>query len=105
MPLTYREHPFMTEVTGIPSRKDDHIRINLEEDVQFRGLTTGLEHYRFPHSALPDINLSDVSTQVRLFAKTLPGPILTSSMTGAPPRPGEINRRLATAAQAANIAM
>jgi len=95
----------MTEVTGISSRKDDHIRINLEEDVQFRGLTTGLEHYRFAHSALPEINLSDVSTQVRLFDKTLHAPILISSMTGGTPRAGEINRRLATAAQAAHIAM
>ncbi|MEK7441741.1 MAG: type 2 isopentenyl-diphosphate Delta-isomerase [Chloroflexota bacterium] len=95
----------MTEVTGISSRKDDHIRINLEEDVQFRGLTTGLEHYRFAHTALPEINLSDVSTQVRLFDKTLHAPILISSMTGGTPRAGEINRRLATAAQAANIAM
>ena len=95
----------MTEVTGISSRKDDHIRINLEEDVQFRGLTTGLEHYRFAHSALPEINLSDVSTQIRLFDKTLHAPILISSMTGGTPRAGEINRRLATAAQAAHIAM
>ena len=95
----------MTEVTGISSRKDDHIRINLEEDVQFHGLTTGLERYRFAHTALPEINLSDVSTQVRLFDKTLHAPILISSMTGGTPRAGEINRRLATAAQAANIAM
>ena len=95
----------MTEVTGISSRKDDHIRINLEEDVQFRGLTTGLEHYRFAHTALPEINLSDVSTQVRLFDKTLHAPILISSMTGGTPRAAEINRHLATAAQAANIAM
>jgi len=95
----------MTEVTGIPSRKDDHLRINLEKDVQFHGLTTGLEHYRFAHSALPEINLSDVSTQVRLFDKTLAAPILISSMTGGTPRAGEINRHLATAAQAANIAM
>ncbi|MBI5054146.1 MAG: type 2 isopentenyl-diphosphate Delta-isomerase [Chloroflexi bacterium] len=95
----------MTEVTGIPSRKDDHIRINLEHDVQFHGLTTGLEHYRFAHTALPEINLSDVSTQVRLFDKTLHAPILISSMTGGTPRAAEINRHLATAAQAANIAM
>jgi isopentenyl-diphosphate delta-isomerase len=98
----------MTEVTPagrIPSRKDDHIRINLEHDVQFHGLTTGLEHYRFAHTALPEINLSDVSTHVRLFDKTLHAPILISSMTGGTPRAAEINRRLATAAQAANIAM
>ena len=49
----------MKKVTHIGDRKSDHIRINLEEDVR-SGLTTGLEHYRFIHEALPEINLSDV---------------------------------------------
>ena len=31
----------------INQRKADHIRINLEEDVRFPSLTTGLEHFRF----------------------------------------------------------
>ena len=61
----------MAEVTGTPSRKDDHIRINLEEDVQFHGLTTGLDRYRFPHTALPELNLADVSIVTRLFNKPL----------------------------------
>ena len=48
----------MTEVTPISSRKSDHIRINLEEDVH-SGLTSGLERYRFVHRALPELNLED----------------------------------------------
>ena len=40
----------MKEVTPIGSRKSDHIRINLEEDVQ-SGLTSGLENYHFIHHA------------------------------------------------------
>ena len=38
-------------------RKADHIRINLEENVQFPHVTTGLERYRFVHQALPELNL------------------------------------------------
>ncbi|MBI4315182.1 MAG: type 2 isopentenyl-diphosphate Delta-isomerase [Chloroflexi bacterium] len=95
----------MAEVTGTPSRKDDHIRINLEEDVQFHGLTTGLERYRFAHTALPELNLADISPGLTLFGKPLAAPLLISSMTGGTPRAGQINRALAAAAQATGIAM
>lgn len=87
------------------SRKDDHIRINLEKDVQFRGITTGLERYRFQHTALPELNLADVSISTRLFNKTLAAPLLISSMTGGTPRARQINRTLAAGAQTTGIAM
>ena len=47
----------MKKVTLSSSRKADHIRINLEKDVQ-SGLTTGLEKYRFIHQALPELDAS-----------------------------------------------
>jgi len=98
----------MTEVTDTPStesRKVDHIRINLEKDVQFPRLTTGLENFRFMHQALPEINLHDVDSTVELFGKTLSAPILVSSMTGGTDLAYKINQNLAEAAQANNIAM
>lgn len=98
------EHPSLSEVTTT-TRKDDHIRINLEEDVQFRGLTTGLEKLRFEHQALPDLDLADVDLATSVFGRTLRAPLLISSMTGGTDRAGSINRTLAAAAQAAGIAM
>jgi len=98
----------MTKVTETPtteSRKVDHIRINLEENVQFPRLTTGLENYRFMHQAVPELNLIDVDTTVQLFGKTLASPILISSMTGGTEMAQNINRNLAIAAQEHNIAM
>ncbi len=92
------------EVTPIGNRKADHIRINLEEDVQSR-LTTGLERYRFIHQALPELDLEAVDTQVTVFGKRLQAPLLISSMTGGTQEAAEINRRLAEAAQATGIAM
>lgn len=87
------------------SRKVDHIRINLKENVQFPRLTTGLEKYRFMHRAVPEINLDDVDTRLRLFGKTLDAPILVSSMTGGAEWAHRINRNLAEAAQSHGIAM
>ncbi len=98
----------MTKVTdnaSIESRKVDHIRINLEQNVQFPNLTTGLERYRFLHQALPELNLADVDTQVDLFGKKLSAPILISSMTGGTEIARRINKNLAQAAQIHRIAM
>jgi isopentenyl-diphosphate delta-isomerase len=89
----------------IDQRKADHIRINLEEDVQFPTLTTGLERYRFVHSALPELDLAEVNAQVTVFKKRISAPILVSSMTGGTAQAQSINRNLAEAAQARGLAM
>ncbi len=98
--MTAPPNPDITE-----RRKADHIRINLEEDVTFKKVTTGLEKYFFMHQALPEIDLADVSTTTTLFGKTLKTPLLISSMTGGTAEARAINRTLAAGAQAAGIAM
>lgn len=92
------------EVTPIGSRKDDHIRINLEKKVG-SNLTTGLEHYRFMHRALPDLDLELVTLEQKLFNRIIRAPILISSMTGGTEQAGLLNKILAESAQAAGIAM
>jgi len=87
------------------TRKDEHIRINLEEDVSFDQVTTGLEHYRFTHQALPECNLADVDTTTRFLDHRLAFPVLIASMTGGTQRTGDINRMLAEVAQAVGIGM
>lgn len=86
-------------------RKADHIRINLEEDVAFHKLTTGLETRFFMHQALPELDLAQIDTTTTLFGKTLQRPLLISSMTGGTARARTINLILAEAAQAAGMAM
>jgi isopentenyl-diphosphate delta-isomerase len=94
----------MTKVTPTSSRKTDHIRINLEEDVR-SGLTTGLERYRFIHQALPELDLDKVDPSVQFFGKNLAAPLLISSMTGGTDEAATINHRLAAAAHETGIAM
>lgn len=98
----------MREVTEQPtteSRKVDHVRINLEEDVRFPQLTTGFEKYQFLHRAVPELNLDDIDTSLTLFGKELQAPILISSMTGGAELAHKLNRNLAIAAQEHGIAM
>ena len=87
------------------ARKADHIRINLEEDVQFPRLTTGLERYHFVHQALPELDLAAIDPASPLLGKTLRLPLLISSMTGGTEQAERINRHLAAGAQARGIAM
>ncbi len=94
----------MPDNSILPSRKADHIRINLEEDVR-SSLTNGLENYHFVHRALPEMDLDDVDLSIRLFGKALKAPILISSMTGGTAQAASINQNLAAAAQAAGVAM
>ncbi len=87
------------------TRKADHLRICLEEDVQFRETTSGLEHYRFVHCCLPELDLRDVDLTTHFLGKTLSSPLLISSMTGGTEQAEMINFRLAAVAQEYGLAM
>jgi isopentenyl-diphosphate delta-isomerase len=86
-------------------RKADHIRINLDEDVQHREVTTGLERYRFVHDALPELDLDAIDLSTTFLGHRLRAPILISSMTGGVEDGWEITRRLAAVAQEVGVAI
>ena len=65
--------------TETQTRKADHIRICLDEDVQCRQVTTGLERYRFTHCCLPEIDREDLDLRTPFLGKTLRVPLLISS--------------------------
>jgi isopentenyl-diphosphate delta-isomerase len=94
----------MKKVSPTDQRKADHIKINLEQAV-FSALTTGLEQYHFIHEALPELDLNEVDTTITLFGKKMTTPLLISSMTGGTELAEMINRRLAEASQACDVAM
>ena len=86
-------------------RKADHIRINLDEDVSFKAITTGLEKYYFMHRALPELNLAEIDISAEFLGHSLTTPILISSMTGGTSGAKRLNLMLAEAAQEVGIAM
>lgn len=94
----------MKKDTTLVTRKSDHIRINLEQDVRSTR-TTGLENYYFIHEALPELDLDKIDPSTNLFGRHLSAPILISSMTGGTRKAGTINFRLAEAAQTMGVAM
>ena len=87
------------------TRKADHLRICLDEDVQFKANTNGLERYRFTHCCLPELNHSEIDPQTLFLGKLLGAPLLISSMTGGTEEAKTINFRLAEVAQQYKLAM
>lgn len=87
------------------SRKLDHVRIVLNEDVAAKGVSTGFETYRLPHEALPELDLAEIDTSTSFLGKPLRAPLLISSMTGGAADVTGINLALAEAAQALGLAM
>ncbi|MGC2405561.1 MAG: type 2 isopentenyl-diphosphate Delta-isomerase [Candidatus Cybelea sp.] len=91
--------------SATPSRKAEHLQINIERDVAAKGVVAGFDAYRFVHRALPEIDFTDVDTSSSIFGRALAAPILISCMTGGTPDARRINRRLARVAQKSGFAM
>ncbi|MGB6986777.1 MAG: type 2 isopentenyl-diphosphate Delta-isomerase [Candidatus Aquilonibacter sp.] len=87
------------------SRKAEHLRINVEQDVRAKGISAGFERYRFDHCALPEIALKSVDLGVTHFDRTLRAPFLISCMTGGTPEATGVNRTLARIAEEFGFAM
>lgn len=78
------------------SRKADHVRICLDEDVETGG--TGFDCIRFVHRALPETNMADVKTGVEVLGRELKLPLMINAMTGGYSEARGLNRELAVAA-------
>ena len=89
----------------ISDRKESHISISIEEDVQSRYKTTGFEDVHFIHRALPNISLEEVDVSTRIFGHKISAPILIESITGGTEKTRDINASLAEAAETLKLAM
>jgi isopentenyl-diphosphate delta-isomerase len=95
----------MDEQSQTRSRKLDHVRIVLDENVAAKGITTGFAAWHMPHEALPELDMAAIQLQTVFLGKTLRAPLLISSMTGGAHDVEVINTVLAEAAQHLGLAM
>lgn len=84
-------------------RKDDHIRIIEEEDVETGG--SGFRDIQLVHEALPEIHREEIDTSIDFLGSELAAPIVIESMTGGHPNTTKLNRALAAAAGETGVAM
>lgn len=91
-------------MAGIVDRKNEHITICLEEDVE-SGRAPGLGRWRLDYRALPELDLDEVDLSTELFGRALRAPLFIGAMTGGSEEAGRINRVLAEAAQRCSIGL
>ena len=89
---------------GIPSRKDAHLALCAERDVEHQRSTL-LEQVHLLHNSLPELSISEVDLSVELFGRRLQAPIVITGMSGGTANGRELNRAMATAAQKFGLAM
>ena len=90
--------------SGIGSRKDSHLALCVERDVEHRR-STMLDQVHLLHDSLPELAISDVDLSVEFFGRRLQAPIVISGMSGGTDNGRELNRAMATAAQKFGLAM
>lgn len=94
------------KMDNIYKRKDDHIKICLEEyEKKNRIESPVFDSVELTHRAFPEINRDDVDPSIELLNKKLSFPLIIGSMTGGTPGGKKINRRLAEAAEKTRIGM
>ncbi|MES2154283.1 MAG: type 2 isopentenyl-diphosphate Delta-isomerase [bacterium] len=84
-------------------RKEEHLRIPLERDVQ--SMANPWDAIRLPHNAVPEMDKADVRLGTTFLGHRLAAPILVTGMTGGARKAKEFNDRLAAAAAAHGLAM
>jgi isopentenyl-diphosphate delta-isomerase len=82
---------------SIMKRKQRHIRVCLEENVE-SDIPTGFGDVTLVHRAIPEIDLKDVDASTELFGKKLSAPLIISAITGGTEEAEKINKTLATVA-------
>jgi len=84
-------------------RKIEHLIACTEEDVEAKTITTGFEDIFLIHRTIPEQDLADIDTSVKLFGRKLAAPLFIAGMTGGAPEAGPVNEKLAQAAEATGI--
>lgn len=87
----------------ISDRKIQHLKIVLEENVE--PVLSPFKKYRLEYKALPEIDKSEISTEITFLGKKLSFPFLIGSMTGGAEKAKDINKNLAIAAEKAKVAI
>lgn len=85
----------------ITRRKDEHIKFAIEAGPS--PTSAGFENFYVVHNAIPASTFSAINTSTAFLGKRISAPLMIASLTGGTNSGGEINRRLAKAADAAGI--
>lgn len=92
------------------NRKLDHIRIALNENVEFKEKRTGLEDIAFKdieldYKTMPELDQKEIDTRTEFFGKKFSAPIMVAAITGGVLEAEKINKDIAAACEELGIGM
>ena len=90
-----KKRSFISEFTH---RKKDHVFLSLKEENEASG-SSGFQWIQLMHSALPEIDFSEVDISTHIFEKDLATPFIVTGMTGGWEGSLAINKRIARACE------
>jgi isopentenyl-diphosphate delta-isomerase len=90
--------------TGIQVRKDTHLDLCTQRDVEHRNGTL-LDQVHLLHDSLPELAVSDIDLSTEIFGRRLQAPLVITGMSGGTHNGRELNYAMATAAQKFGLAM
>lgn len=83
----------------IAKRKAEHVSICLNQDINYKKLTTGFEKIQLSHCALPELDFKEIDTQIPFLGKELSFPLIITGMTGGYSDAETLNEQLAEVCQ------
>jgi len=86
-------------------RKIQHVNIVVKNNVQFRDKSNGLNEIELEYKTLPEINKSEISTDIEFLGKVFSAPLFVSGMTGGAKSVEQINKDIAKACEEIGIGM
>ncbi|MCK5141551.1 MAG: type 2 isopentenyl-diphosphate Delta-isomerase, partial [Candidatus Heimdallarchaeota archaeon] len=87
------------------SRKDEHLKICIENDVKYENVSSGFDNYIIRPNILTEISLNDVDLSTTFLDKSMDSPLLIAGMTGGSEKGKEINKIIAKVCDEINIGM
>src|SRR4029453_5469430 len=92
------------ESNRLRQRKQSHLDLCANEEVEYSGKTTLFEEVDLLHNALPELALDAIDVGTEFLGKRLRAPLLITGMTGGTDDAFAVNRDLAQVAERCGIA-
>jgi len=89
----------------LKNRKQQHLQICLNRELQVESGWTGMEHIELPHRSLPVTDVDTLSLEVDFLGYRLKMPLMISCMTGGSDEGRRLNKLLARVAGESRIAI
>lgn len=86
-------------------RKEEHIKICLDDKAQAKQATTGFEDIHFVHKALPEIDKQNIDLTTHVFGHKFNAPIIVGAITGGTAEAEKINANIAQAVENLGLGM